>query len=327
VNFADRSRGGPDPSAKRTPVVRFAERGEPGRQSVGETHAIRVAARQAGVISTRQLAAAGVPRRTVAKRVEAGVMRRVHRGVYLYGAVAGPWAAEWAAFLACGPGVRLSHSTAIALCGLGDRPELVHVTTAADGRPHRGVLRHRATIPPEDEAQRHGLPITAPARTLLDVASSMPAVELQRLIEEAQVQRLVTRRQLEDALDRGAGRAGAPNLRAVLARDDEPAFTRSEGEERLRALLRAARLPMPRTNVRIGRWEVDALWQEQRLVVEIDGYKFHRTRAAFERDRRKDAELLTLGYRVIRITWRQLVDEPHAVVATLAAALSAARCA
>ena len=90
-------------------------------------------------------------------------------------------------------------------------------------------------------------------------------------------------------------------------------------------LIRAARLPVPQTNVRVGRYEVDMLWPEQRLVVEIDGFAFHSSRAAFERDRRRDAALQALGYRVIRLTWSRLVDEPHAVVALIAAALSAAR--
>ena len=88
-------------------------------------------------------------------------------------------------------------------------------------------------------------------------------------------------------------------------------------------LIRAARLPMPESNVQLHGHEVDLLWREQRLVVEIDGYAFHSSRSSFERDRRKDRELAAKGYRVIRVTWRQLTDEPTAVVATLAAALAA----
>jgi len=90
-------------------------------------------------------------------------------------------------------------------------------------------------------------------------------------------------------------------------------------------LIRAARLPAPLTNTKIGAYEVDFLWPAERLVVEVDGFAFHGPRAAFERDRRRDAELQALGYRVLRITWRRLVEEPEAVVALIAAALSAAR--
>jgi very-short-patch-repair endonuclease len=113
----------------------------------------------------------------------------------------------------------------------------------------------------------------------------------------------------------------------VLARGEEPRLTRSEAERRMLRLIRAARLPVPATNARVGRFEVDALWERERLIVEVDGFAFHGSRPAFERDRRRDAELLTLGYRVLRVTWRQLVDEPEAVVALIAAAISAARCA
>jgi very-short-patch-repair endonuclease len=101
-----------------------------------------------------------------------------------------------------------------------------------------------------------------------------------------------------------------------------PAFTRSEAERRLLALIRAAGLPPPRTNVHVGPYEVDFLWPAHRLVVEVDGFAFHSSRAAFERDRRRDADLQARGLRVTRVTWRQLEREPHAVVARLAAALA-----
>jgi len=122
-------------------------------------------------------------------------------------------------------------------------------------------------------------------------------------------------------VERGAGRPGVAKLRAIVDYLDEPLFTRSEAERRLVELIRSAGLPMPRTNVRIARWEVDAVWDAQRLVVEVDGYRYHGTRATFERDRRKDADLMLAGYRVLRITWRRLVREREAVIALLATAL------
>jgi very-short-patch-repair endonuclease len=102
-------------------------------------------------------------------------------------------------------------------------------------------------------------------------------------------------------------------------------MTRSEAERRLLALVRAARLPQPETNVRLGRYEVDMLWRRQRLVVEVDGFAYHGSRRAFERDRRRDADLTQAGYRVVRFTWRQITQEPEAVVARLAALIAAAR--
>jgi very-short-patch-repair endonuclease len=109
----------------------------------------------------------------------------------------------------------------------------------------------------------------------------------------------------------------------VIPDDDRfPEFTRSEGEARLKRLCRAARLPAPRMNARVAGWEVDAFWPAQRLVVEVDGYKYHRTRRRFENDRRKDAALTTAGYRVVRIRWKRLRHEPLAVSAQLGALLS-----
>jgi very-short-patch-repair endonuclease len=151
-----------------------------------------------------------------------------------------------------------------------------------------------------------GLPLTTAARTLHDLAPLLQPHELERAVEEALIRGLATRDEL----------ATRPALRRASI--EEPQITRSEAERRLRKLIRAARLPRAETNTRVAGWEVDAVWHDQRLVVEVDGYAYHGNRAAFERDRRKDAALVAAGYRVIRITWRQLVDEPHAVVALLA---------
>jgi very-short-patch-repair endonuclease len=107
-------------------------------------------------------------------------------------------------------------------------------------------------------------------------------------------------------------------LRALLTRERGPALTRSEAEERLLALVRQAGLPAPECNVRIAGHEVDFLWRASRLIVEVDGYAFHGSRDAFERDRRRDAELQAVGLTVVRLTWRRLVHEPEAVVALLA---------
>jgi very-short-patch-repair endonuclease len=131
----------------------------------------------------------------------------------------------------------------------------------------------------------------------------------------------VTRADLLRAVDEGANRPGVRKLAAIVGGADEPAFTRSEAERKLVELVRAAGLPPPRTNARIAGLEVDVVWMQQRLVVEVDGWTYHRTRAAFERDRRRDARLLVAGYRVLRITWRQLTREREAVIALLAAAL------
>jgi very-short-patch-repair endonuclease len=151
-----------------------------------------------------------------------------------------------------------------------------------------------------------------PARTLLDLATRLTPHDLERAVNEALVLRLTTPRDLILLGRRSSA------LEAALT--NEPALTRSEAEARLLALIRAARLPPPRTNVKVTRYEVDFLWPGERLIVEVDGFAFHSSRAAFERDRTRDADLQAAGYRVTRVTWRQLIREPEAVVARVAGA-------
>jgi very-short-patch-repair endonuclease len=169
-----------------------------------------------------------------------------------------------------------------------------------------------------------GIPVTSPARTLLDLAAVAPSHDLERAFDEALTQRLTTTASLTAAVERAQGHHGAGRVRALLARSEEPALTRSEAERRFLALVREARLPAPMVNAHVAGYLVDFLWRDSRLIVEIDGYRFHSSRAAFERDRLRDAELNAAGFRVVRVTWRQLVEEPVAVIARLARALEPA---
>ena len=168
---------------------------------------------------------------------------------------------------------------------------------------------------------KHGLRVTTPARTLLDLAAVASRRTLERLVEEAQVQEVVTSAELLAFAELAAHKRGVRTFREVVQSLDEPLLTRSEAERRLTALCRSAALPLPKTNVRRAGWEVDAVWDAQRLVVEVDGYKTHRPRAQFERDRRKDADLVLAGYRVLRFTWWRLTREPDQVIAILASTL------
>jgi very-short-patch-repair endonuclease len=146
--------------------------------------------------------------------------------------------------------------------------------------------------------------------------------EVERALAEAEVRRLLRRHEVITALARAGRHRGTAALRKLLAADRAPALTRSEAEERLLALIRSAQVPLPDVNVRLGRHEVDFLWREEGLVVEADGFGFHSSRLAFERDRSRDAELQAQGWRVIRVTWRQIVHQPEVVVARIAAALA-----
>ena len=273
-------------------------------------------------MTREQLLALGVSARTVKRWRAAGVLHPVHRGVYLWGhALPLPLTVDMAAVLACGHGAVLSHRSAAELWALlprRDGPKHVSVPKT-NGRQRKGITIHRPqTI---EMARKDGVPITPPARTIVDLAATETESVVERAINEALVQRLTTTRQILSLADRRRSR-GVAELRRVAAATDEPQLTRSEAEQRTRALIRRARLPAPRANVRIGAYEVDFLWPEQRFVLEVDGYAFHSTRSAFERDREKDAHLAANGYRVARITWRQLTLAPEAVVARIAQALA-----
>ena len=280
------------------------------------------------MITTAQLERAGFGRTQITRRVAGGWLVRVHVGVYRLGPYPGPWGRETAALLACGPDAVLSHWTAARIHGLTDRGGTdIHVSIAGRlaGRV-AGIRPHRASrLPPRDVVVKHGVRVTTPARTLLDLAAVTPRDLVERLTEEALVQRVVTESEIRATVAQAAGRPGVRKLREVIDLLDEPSFTRSEGEKRLRSLLRSAGLPLPLTNVKRAGWEVDAVWDAQRLVVEVDGRKFHDTGPQFERDRRKDADLVLAGFRVLRFTWRRLTREPAEVVAIIAAALAHAQ--
>jgi very-short-patch-repair endonuclease len=275
----------------------------------GDEAIATIAPGQHGIVTSAQLAAAGVGPRAIAHRVAHARLVRLHRGVFQVGPIAARRGPQMAAVLLTG-GI-LSHHTAADVWGIRAHSGAIHVTvTGAAPRPRPGLQIHRSLS--LDAAVQDGLPLTTPARTIHDLATCLPQHELDRAVEQAQILRLATRDEIAADMPRRGRRA----LRAAL--NHEPQLTRSEAERRLLALIRQARLPRPRTNVVVHGYEVDLLWPEQGLVVEVDGYAYHSTRHAFERDRARDAALQAAGYRVVRFTWRQIVHEPHAVVAQLA---------
>jgi very-short-patch-repair endonuclease len=290
---------------------------------VADRLAIEIARRQHGAVSVAQLRAAGLTDEAIRHRTTRGWLRRVHRGVYLVGALEGPWTRAMAAALAYGEGALVSHEPAGVLWGIRPPPAAaMHVTIVArDVRSRDGIHAHRvARLHPTDVTRRIGIPVTSPARTLLDLAATQTQRELSRATDEARVLRLVTKHSLNEQFSRYPAHRGTRALKNAIA--PEPKLTRSEAERRLLELIRAAALPEPQTNAHLAGYEVDFLWRAQRLVVEVDGYAFHSKRSSFERDRRRDAALTLAGYRVIRITWRQISEEPEVVIATLAAALA-----
>ena len=285
-----------------------------------------LAARQHGVVARRQLEALGFTAPGIKHRVACGRLHPVHRGVYAVGhASLAPRGWQLAAVLACGAGALLSHRSAAALWGLlpTARP-LMDVTSGRSRRGGRGIALHRVRrLDPSDRAKRDGIPVTSVARTLLDLADVVPPTLLERAFEEAERLSLLDACAIAAACDRGVGRRGVTRLRALVTAHRPPvALIRSELERRFVGLCRRARLPLPAMNVVVAGLEVDAVWPDRRLVVELDGHAFHRTTAAFERDRERDATLALAGFRVVRFTYRRLDTEPEAVAGIVRALLA-----
>jgi very-short-patch-repair endonuclease len=176
---------------------------------------------------------------------------------------------------------------------------------------------HRAPQP--RSRKHHGIPVTTPARTLLDLAAVVSRRELERAMDEAAYLRLDV-----GGLRPRRGRRGGAVLARVLAHHRAGStLTRSDVEERMLALCRRCGLAAPLVNTKIEGYTVDFAWREQCLIAETDGWQAHGTRQAFERDRRRDADLTVAGWRVLRITWKHLQDEPRAVATQLKLMLDA----
>jgi very-short-patch-repair endonuclease len=289
----------------------------------------QVAARQRGRIARRQLRAIGVASSAISWLTTHDRLFPLHRGVFAFGHQAPTELGdETAALLAAGDDAVLSGLSAALLWGLlpstsGDG--LIHVTIPGRHGPTLpGVRIHRTrTLPPADVRVRRGLPVLSPARALLDTAELIPARQFELACDRATVDRIVTPGQIAELLARTRGRHAAALLAAELARQSgSPSLTRSEAEERFLNLIRLAMLPAPRVNSRLHGYEIDFYWPQQHVAVEVDGYRFHSSRRAFEHDRRKDAALQAAGIVVLRVTWRQIQDEPFAVVARLAQCLA-----
>jgi very-short-patch-repair endonuclease len=234
-----------------------------------------------------------------------------------------------AAVLFCGPEAVLSHRSAAALWGI--RPQsgrAIEVTTASKSRSRGGIQRHFALLPADEMMTRHRIPVTIVPRTLFDLAVVEPVDRVESAMREAEFLRLENRLSLPDLLARYPGRQGSRAIRECLARRAElpEGRTRSWLEERFLPFLRRHRLPRPQFNPWIqagGRsFQVDCLWPEASVVVELDGFAAHGTRIAFREDRARDRILRVAGYGVTRIAPEQLEEEPAAIAADLRALLN-----
>jgi very-short-patch-repair endonuclease len=260
-------------------------------------------------------------RNAIAHRVRTGRLHRIHRGVYSVGhPVLSGNGLFMAAVLACGPGAALSHRAAADhwdIWASANRTVDVTISTRAGRRPRAGIRVHRSALPATEVTCHLGIPVTTPARILLDLAAGPSVRRLERMIERLEVLRLFDLDAVMAVLRAHPRRPGGPALAAVLADLRGPEPTRSELERMFLDLCQSAGLPRPRVNTMVGPFEVDFFWPEQRLAVECDSRTWHGTAAAFERDRDRDARLTAADYRAVRFTYRKVEREPLVVAGRL----------
>lgn len=231
-----------------------------------------------------------------------------------------------AAVLACRPSVA-SHLSAGWLLGLlRHRPETIHVTAPTQRHPRKAFVAHCADLPAADLATTDDIPRTSTARTLLDLGAVLSPVSLERVLERAEELRLFDLVAFDELLGRTGGHPGHGRLRRALdIYRPQAAFTRSGLETRFLELVREAGLPEPAMNYVVGGFELDAYWEVERFVVELDVFETHGSRAAFERDRIRQEDLLLLGIAMTRVTGPRLEREPDAVMARVATLLAQRR--
>lgn len=225
-----------------------------------------------------------------------------------------------AAVFACGPGAVLSHYSAAWLWGLARwSPKPFHVTGPVARRPRLPVRIHRARrLEDVDRGLIEEIPVTAVPRVLLDLAACLKPTALDRLVERAEEKELFDLRQVEDLLSRTVGHHGHRRLRQAVALYQPTSFTRSGLEKRFLELCLEAGLPQPRMNYVEQGFELDAYWPEHRFAAELDVFETHGTRAAFERDRKRQEDLLLAGIQTTRVTGPRLQQEPAEVIRRVA---------
>ena len=276
---------------------------------------VAVATAQDGAISRRQLLDLGVTPAAIKWWVKTRRLHRIHRGVYALGHPVLSLRGRWiAALLACGPNAVLSHRSAGVAHGLiEDDQRVIDVTTPCGRRRLDGVRVHRGRRIVE---RVDGLPATTIGDTLADLATVLTDRQLERAVDQA----IRDGHHVEPKQRRGM--RGAAALAALSRRNRTGhTVTRSELEERFLRAVRAAGLPEPELNVYVDTFLVDAVWREERVIVELDGARYHDQPGARRADRRRDMRLTAAGWRVLRAGWHDLGD----LTATLATMLACAR--
>jgi Protein of unknown function (DUF559) len=295
------------------------------RKSNTETLDQRVATlagRQHGVVGRWQLDAIGLTEQMIRTRVAHGGFNPVHRGVYAVGHRALTVDSWWmAAVLAHGPEAALSHRSAGQLWGLYPRSEIApEVIVPGSKKTKPRIVAHRGSLMADEVGRMWGIPVTSVARTMFDLAGMLEEREVERAWNEMEVREYRLRLSVPDLLERYPRRSGTLLL-GRLASSKSAGITRNELEEAFLALVDRFGLPRPRMNahlaIRDRFYEVDCLWEDRLVAIELDGGAAHGTKRAFEKDRERDRILTAEGYTTARITWHQVTEKPSEVAADL----------
>lgn len=287
----------------------------------------RFAAVQHGVVARRQLTESGISPNTIDGRISAPYLFPVFRGVYAVGrSQIGQDGLRMAAVLSAGPAAVFAHRSAASVFGLLPAERTVEVLRPRSGPAQRvpvdldgarvwATLRIRTCrhMLDSDLTRIRGIPTTRVERTLLDLSGSLQGRALGRLFVEADRRVLLSDEALVACAARDIRRKGMGEFRRLVADRNTPAEIRSVLEGLFHQTCRRWNLPTPEVNARVGEYEVDCLWRGRRLIVELDGYEFHRGREMFEKDAARSNALRADGWTVLRFTWRMVNNEPRVI--------------
>lgn len=279
----------------------------------------RIAGAAHGVVTRQRLLRAGVTTGEIRQRLGTGALLTEHPGVYRVGHRAPSVEARYlAAVWACGDGALLCGHAAGHLLGILKGPAPVAEVMTPTERRVAGVRTRRSRhIDPMDATRWRGIPVTTVARTIVDLAAGLICDDLARACHEAGIRHATTPAEVEAVLDRHTNSPGAAKLRLILRGDVR--VTLSRLEERFLERLREAGLALPVTNRRAGGRRVDCRWPEQHLTVEVDGYRYHHSRHAWEQDRHREREARALGDEFRRYTYGDVFESPDAMLRELRA--------
>jgi very-short-patch-repair endonuclease len=274
------------------------------------------------VLTRRDLERLGFSKMAVEHRVTTGRLHLISRGVYAVGRRELTSRGRWmAAVLVCGDRAALSHRSASALWGIGfEEKGRIDVSVASTSEIKRSGLkvRTRKSLSVENIVRRDGIPVTNPIQTLIDLATELKPMRLERAVNQADVHDLVDPERLRTALDGHVGEPGVKKLRTML---DRHTFRLSDSDLEIffRPLARAAAFPSPLSKHWVVGYEVDFFFPDHGLVVETDGLRYHRTPAQQARMVKRDQKHTSHGYRVLRFTHWQIAYAPTEVTQVLRA--------